>query len=136
MQLQPGTCPFPVLEFWGKMTMPNAGIMAYRRDLPSTPGSRVLSKEQRKTGCSCILSAGMNQNTYDPKQRVGTQGGQIRGATLVGGFANLSKHALWPLSLSRGVAALILMTVDAPQKSAEIRSSRQFWLNPGSANAG
>ena len=36
MQLQPGTCPSPVLGFWGKMTMPNAGIMAYRRDLPST----------------------------------------------------------------------------------------------------
>ena len=36
MQLQPGTCPFPVLGFWGKITMPSAGIMAYRRDLPST----------------------------------------------------------------------------------------------------
>ena len=36
MQLQPATCPFPVLGLWGKMTMPNAGIMAYRRDFPST----------------------------------------------------------------------------------------------------
>ena len=36
MQLQPGTCPFPELRLWGKMTMPNAGTMAYRRDLPST----------------------------------------------------------------------------------------------------
>ena len=36
MQLQPGICPFSVLGFWGKMTMPSAGIMAYRRDLPST----------------------------------------------------------------------------------------------------
>ena len=36
MQLQPGICPFPVLGFWGTMTMPNAGTMAYRRDLPST----------------------------------------------------------------------------------------------------
>ena len=32
MQLQPGTCPFPVPRFGGKITMPNAGIMAY----PST----------------------------------------------------------------------------------------------------
>ena len=36
MKLQPGTCPFPVLGFWGKITMPNAGTMAYRRYLPST----------------------------------------------------------------------------------------------------
>ena len=36
MQLQPGTCPFTVLRFWGKMPMPNAGNMAYRRDFPST----------------------------------------------------------------------------------------------------
>ena len=36
MQLQPGPCPFSVLGFWGKMTMPNAGTMAYRRDFPST----------------------------------------------------------------------------------------------------
>ena len=28
--------PVPVLRFWGKMTMPNAGTMAYRRDFPST----------------------------------------------------------------------------------------------------
>ena len=33
-ELQPGTCPLPVLGFWGKMTMPNAGIMGYRRYLP------------------------------------------------------------------------------------------------------
>ena len=26
----------PVLGFWGEITMPSAGIMAYRRDLPST----------------------------------------------------------------------------------------------------
>ena len=25
-----------VLGFWGKFTLPNAGIMAYRRDFPST----------------------------------------------------------------------------------------------------
>ena len=31
MQIQPGTFPFPVLRFLGKMTMPNAGTMAYRR---------------------------------------------------------------------------------------------------------
>ena len=36
MQLQPGTCPFSVLGFWGTMTMPSASIMAYRRDFPST----------------------------------------------------------------------------------------------------
>ena len=36
MQLQPGICPFPVLGFWGKITMPSAGIMTYRRDFPST----------------------------------------------------------------------------------------------------
>ena len=36
MQLQPGICPSPVLRFWGKMTMSNAGTMAYRRDFPST----------------------------------------------------------------------------------------------------
>ena len=36
MQLQPGTCPFSVLGFWGNMTMPSAGIMTYRRDFPST----------------------------------------------------------------------------------------------------
>ena len=32
----PGACPSPVLGLWGKMTMPDAGTMAYRRDLPST----------------------------------------------------------------------------------------------------
>ena len=36
LQLQPGTCPFPVLRFWGKMTIPNDGAIAYRRDFPST----------------------------------------------------------------------------------------------------
>ena len=38
MQLQPGTCPFPVLRFWGKITMPNSGITVrtYSRELPST----------------------------------------------------------------------------------------------------
>ena len=36
MQLQPGTCPFPVQGFWGELTMLNAGIMACCRDLPST----------------------------------------------------------------------------------------------------
>ena len=36
MQLQPGIFPFPVLGFGGKFTMPNAGTMRYRRDLPST----------------------------------------------------------------------------------------------------
>ena len=36
MQLQPGTCQFPVLRFWGKMTMPNAGTIAHRWDFPST----------------------------------------------------------------------------------------------------
>ena len=46
MQLQPGICLFSVLGFWGKISMPNAGIMAYRRDLPSLPRSRVLSEEQ------------------------------------------------------------------------------------------
>ena len=35
-QPQPATCPSPVLGFWGKMSTPNAGIMAYRRDFPST----------------------------------------------------------------------------------------------------
>ena len=38
MQLQPGTCPFSVLGLWGKITIPSAGIMVYRRDLPSTTG--------------------------------------------------------------------------------------------------
>ena len=36
MQLHPGTCPFPVLGFWGKITMPDAGTMADRRYFPST----------------------------------------------------------------------------------------------------
>ena len=36
MKLQPGICPFPVLGFWGKNTMPYAGTMAYRRYFPST----------------------------------------------------------------------------------------------------
>ena len=35
---QPGTFPFPVLEFWGKNTirMSYTGTMAYCRDFPST----------------------------------------------------------------------------------------------------
>ena len=37
--------PITLLRFWGKMTMPNAGIMAYRRARP-LPGSRVLGEEQ------------------------------------------------------------------------------------------
>ena len=34
--LPPGIFPFAVLGLWGKLTMPNAGTMAYRRDLPSS----------------------------------------------------------------------------------------------------
>ena len=47
--VQPGICPFPVLGFWGKNTMPHAGTMAYRRYFPSTTSSRVLSEEQQNT---------------------------------------------------------------------------------------
>ena len=36
MQLQPGACPFPVLRFRGKITVPNAGTIALRRDFSST----------------------------------------------------------------------------------------------------
>ena len=36
LQVTHGTCSIPVLKLGGKMTMPNAGTMAYRRDLPST----------------------------------------------------------------------------------------------------
>ena len=49
LQLEPETFPFPVLGFWGKITMPNAGTMAYRRDYQdyrSLPGPRALSEEQ------------------------------------------------------------------------------------------
>ena len=51
MRLQSGIFLFPVLGFWGKHTMVYAGTMAYRRDLSSTT-----SEEQRKPGCSFILS--------------------------------------------------------------------------------
>ena len=36
--VQPGIFPIPVLGFWGKIAMPNARTMAYRRDFPSTTG--------------------------------------------------------------------------------------------------
>ena len=53
MKLQPGFCPFPALAFWGKN--PPWHIAGIYRPLPV---SKVLSKEQRNTGCISILSVG------------------------------------------------------------------------------
>ena len=57
MKLQPEICPFPVLESWVKNTMSYTlvpwHIAGISRPLPV---SRVLSEEQRKTGCNFILS--------------------------------------------------------------------------------
>ena len=48
-----------VLGFWGKMTMPNAGIMHIAGIYRPLPKSRALSEEPRKTGWSCILSVAL-----------------------------------------------------------------------------
>ena len=54
---------YTVLGFWGNNTLPYAGTMAYRRDFPPTTSiSRVLSEEQRKIGCSFILSVRVEFN--------------------------------------------------------------------------
>ena len=57
MRLQPGTCPFSVLGFWGNMTMPSAGTMAYRRYLPST--TMILSIERGTAKNRYVSGAGV-----------------------------------------------------------------------------